>query len=103
MLTATHVSANTKPAVTHATTKAEPKESSGSEEVTIVKTVLKKRPPRDKYGPEGKLGKYEYDLISSPKWMVGLCHYTRSPHTTEENQYKHTRISEAYSWSSPSI
>ncbi|CAH3145834.1 unnamed protein product, partial [Porites lobata] len=45
-------------------------ESSGSEEVTFVKTVLKKRPPRDKYGPEGKLGKYEYDLISSPNgWL----------------------------------
>ena len=68
--TATHVSANTKPAVTQATTKAEPTESPGSEEVTIVKTVLKKRPPRDKYGPEGKLGKYEYDLISSPNgWL----------------------------------
>ena len=68
--TATHVSTNTKPAVTQATTKAEPTESPGSEEVTIVKTVLKKRPPRDKYGPEGKLGKYEYDLISSPNgWL----------------------------------
>ncbi|CAH3127669.1 unnamed protein product [Porites lobata] len=70
--TVTHVSTNTKPmpAVTHATTKAEPTESSGSEEVTIVKTVLKKMPPRDKYGPEGKLGKYEYDLISSPNgWL----------------------------------
>ena len=35
-----------------------------------MKTVLRKRPPRDKYGPEGKLGKYEYDLISSPNgWL----------------------------------
>ena len=68
--TAMHVSANTKPAVTQATTKAEPTESPGSEEVTIVETVLRKRPPRDKYGPEGKLGKYEYDLISSPNgWL----------------------------------
>ena len=63
--TATHVSANTKPTVTQATTKGEPTESPGSEEVTIVKTVLKKRCPLDKYGPEEKLGKYEYVLKSS--------------------------------------
>ena len=64
----THVT--TKPTVTHVTTNTKPTVSSGTEEVTIVKTVFKNAPPRDNYGPEGKLGQYEYSLISSPNgWL----------------------------------
>ena len=67
--TATKTTANTKPTVTHNTTNtkrtgAKPTVSSDTEGITIVKTV------RDKYAPEGKLGKYEYDLIASPNgWL----------------------------------
>ena len=73
--TVTHITTNTKPTVTHNTTNtkptgAKPTVSSDTEGITIVKTVHKERAPRDKYAPEGKLGKYEYDLIASPNgWL----------------------------------
>ena len=73
--TVTHTTTNTKPTVTHNTTNtkqtgAKPTVSSDTEGITIVKTVHKERAPRDKYAPEGKLGKYEYDLIASPNgWL----------------------------------
>ena len=73
--TVTHITTNTKPTVTHNTTNtkptsAKPTVSSDTEGITIVKTVHKERATRDKYAPEGKLGKYEYDLIASPNgWL----------------------------------
>ena len=73
--TATKTTASTNPTVTHTTTNtkptgAKPTISSDTEGITIVKTVHKERAPRDKYAPEGKLGKYEYDLIASPNgWL----------------------------------
>ena len=73
--TVTHIKTNTKPTVTHTTTNTKPTGtkptvSSDTEGITIVKTVHKERAPRDKYAPEGKLGKYEYDLIASPNgWL----------------------------------
>jgi len=78
--TVTHITTNTKPTatkptVTHNTTTTKPTGtkptvSSDTEGITIVKTVHKERAPRDKYAPEGKLGKYEYDLIASPNgWL----------------------------------
>ena len=74
--TATKTTASTNPTVTHTTTHtkptgAKPTVSSDTEGITIVKTVHKERSPRDKYAPEGKLGKYEYDLIASPNgWLT---------------------------------
>ena len=44
--------------------------SSGTEEVTTLKTVIMYRPPCDKHEPEGKLGHHEYGLIASPNgWL----------------------------------
>jgi len=61
---------STKPTVTQVTTNTKPTVSSGTEGVAIGKTVFKNAPPCDKYGPEGKLGQYEYGLISSPNgWL----------------------------------
>ena len=57
-------STNSKP------TAAKPTVSSDTEGITIVKTVHKEGAPRNKHAPEGKLGKYEYDLIASPNgWL----------------------------------
>ena len=73
--TATKTTASTNPTVTHTTTHtkptgAKPTVSSDTEGITIVKTVHKERAP-EKYAPEGKLGKYEYDLIASPNgWLT---------------------------------
>ena len=44
--------------------------SSGTEEVTTLKTVIMYRPPCNKHEPEGKLGHHEYGLIASPNgWL----------------------------------
>ena len=74
--TVTHVTTNTTPTVTHVTTNTTPTvtrvttNTEATEDVTFVNTVYKNRPPRDKYEPEGKLGQYEYGLITSPNgWL----------------------------------
>ena len=82
--TTTHISTNTRPTVTHVTTKNNQSHmsqqtptkqslnpvSSGTEEVTTLKTVIMYRPPCDKHEPEGKLEHHEYGLIASPNgWL----------------------------------
>ena len=69
--TITHISTNTRPTVTHVTTNTNktvtnPTVSSGTEEVTILKTVITNTFPRDKHELEGRLGHHEYGLIASP-------------------------------------
>ena len=69
--TTTHISTNTRPTVTHVTTNTNktvtnPTVSSGTEEVTILKTVITNTFPRDKHELEGRLGHQEYGLIASP-------------------------------------
>ena len=88
----------TWPPAMHVTTNTTPTVSSEADGVTIVKTIFRDRPPHDNYEPEGKLGQYEYGLIACTNGWLG-----RGTHNVEENQSNHTRISEAYSWLSPTI
>ena len=67
----THISTNTRPTVTHVTTNTNKTVtnltvSSGTEEVTILKTVITNTCPCDKHELEGRLGHHEYGLIASP-------------------------------------
>ena len=69
-----HVLSNTK----QQSDKPQQKQNQQSpiiEEVRIVKTILRNRPPRDKYGPEGK----KFSGVEGEGGKIGFIVYSYKP------------------------